>query len=94
MKITIGKGSITRPSNSKDDNTSDDDGNNIATNDENCTELPKIYSSNESPENFSPSSSLSPSSSYSQSNDDPLHKHGFDKHSFSSRHPKDMSYLS
>ena len=93
MKITIGKGSITiRPSNSKDGNTSDD-GNNIATNDENDTESPKIYSSNESPENSSPSS-LSPSSSYSQSNDDPLHKHGSDKHSFSSRHPKDMSYLS
>ena len=93
MKITIGKGSITiRPSNSKDGNTSDD-GNNIATNDENDTESPKIYSSNESPENSSPSS-LSPSSSYSQSNDDPLHKPGSDKHSFSSRHPKDMSYLS
>ena len=93
MKITIGKGSITiRPSKSKDGNTSDD-GNNIATNDENDTESPKIYSSNESPENSSPSS-LSPSSSYTKSNDDQLHKPGFDKHSFSSRHPKDMSYLS
>ena len=37
---------------------------------------------------------MSPSSSYSQSNDDPLHKPGSDKHSFSSDHPKDMSYLS
>ena len=93
MKITIGKGSITiRSSNSKDGKTSDD-GNNIGTNGENDTESPKIYSSNESPENSSPSS-LSPSSSYSQSNDDALHKPGSDKHSFSSRHPKDMSYLS
>jgi len=83
MKITIGKGSITiRP---KDGKTSDD-GNNIGTNGENDTESPKIYSSNESPENSSPSS-LSPSSSYSQSNDDPLHKPGSDKHSFSSGHP-------
>ena len=93
MKITIGKGSITiRSSNSKDGKTSDD-GNNIGTNGENDTESPKIYSSNESPENSSPSS-LPPSSSYSQSNDDRLHKPGFDKHSFSSGHPKDMSYLS
>ena len=59
MKITIGKGSITiRSSNSKDDKTTDDDGNNIGTNNgENDTESPKIYSSNESPENSSPSSS-------------------------------------
>ncbi|MGA8485242.1 MAG: lysylphosphatidylglycerol synthase transmembrane domain-containing protein [Nitrososphaeraceae archaeon] len=86
MKITIGKGSITiRSSNSKDGKTSDD-GNNIGTNGENDTESPKIYSSNESPENSSPSS-LSPSSSFSQSNDDRLHKPGFDKHSFSSGHP-------
>ena len=90
MKITIGKGSITiRP---KDGKTSDA-GDNIGTNGENDTESPKIYSSNEPPENSSPSS-LSPSSSYSKSNDDPLHKPGSDKHSFSSRHPKDMSYLS
>jgi uncharacterized protein (TIRG00374 family) len=83
MKITIGKGSITiRP---KDGKTSDD-GDNIGTNGENDTESPKIYSSNESPENASPSS-LSPSSSYSKSNDDPLHKPGSDKHSFSSGHP-------
>lgn len=83
MKITIGKGSITiRP---KDGKTSDD-GDNIGTNGENDTESPKIYSSNESPENSSPSS-LSPSSSYSKSNDDPLHKPGSDKHSFSSGHP-------
>ena len=86
MKITIGKGSITiRSSNSKDGKTSDD-GNNIGTNGENATESPKIYSSNESPENSSPSS-LSPSSSYTKSNDDLLHKPGFDKHSFSSGHP-------
>lgn len=83
MKITIGKGSITIRT--KDDKTSDD-GNNIGTNGENDTESPKIYSSNESPENSSPSS-LSPSSSYSKSNDDPLHKPGSDKHSFSSGHP-------
>ena len=90
MKITIGKGSITiRP---KDGKTSDA-GDNIGTNGENDTESPKINSSNESPKNSSPSS-LSPSSSYSQSNDDPLHKPGSDKHSFSSDHPKDMSYLS
>jgi len=38
------------------------------------------------PENSS-LSSLSPSSSYSQSNDDQLHKPGSDKHSFSSGHP-------
>lgn len=87
MKITIGKGSITiRSSNSKDGKTSDD-GNNIGTNGENDTESPKIYSSNESPENSSPSSSLSPSSSFLQSNDDRLHNPGFDKHSFSSGHP-------
>jgi uncharacterized protein (TIRG00374 family) len=83
MKITIGKGSITiRP---KDGKTSDD-GDNIGTNGENDTQSPKIYSSNEPPENSSPSS-LSPSSSYSKSNDDPLHKPGSDKHSFSSGHP-------
>ena len=83
MKITIGKGSITiRP---KDGKTSDD-GNNIGTNGENDTESPKINSSNESPKNSSPSS-LSPSSSYSQSNDDPLHKPGSDKHSFYLRSP-------
>jgi glycosyltransferase 2 family protein len=83
MKITIGKGSITiRP---KDGKTSDD-GDNIGTNGKNDTESPKIYSSNEPPENSSPSS-LSPSSSYSKSNDDPLHKPGSDKHSFSSGHP-------
>jgi glycosyltransferase 2 family protein len=83
MKITIGKGSITiRP---KDGKTSDD-GDNIGTNGENDTESPKIYSSNEPPENCSPSS-LSPSSSYSKSNDDLLHKPGSDKHSFSSGHP-------
>ena len=82
MKITIGKGSITiRP---KDGKTSDD-GNNIGTNGENDTESPKIYSSNESPENSS--SSLSSSSSYSQSNDDQLHKPGSDKHSFYLRPP-------
>lgn len=83
MKITIGKGSITIRT--KDEKTSDD-GNNIGTNGENDTESPKIYSSNESPENSSPSS-LSSSSSYSQSNDDQLHKPGSDKHSFSSGHP-------
>jgi uncharacterized protein (TIRG00374 family) len=82
MKITIGKGSITIRT--KDDKTRDD-GNNIGTNGENDTESPKIYSSNESPENSSPS--LSSSSSYSQSNDDQLHKPGSDKHSFSSGHP-------
>ena len=93
MKITIGKGSLTiRPSNSKDGNTSDDN-NNVGTIGENDTESPKIYSSNESPENSS-LSSLSPSSSCPQSNDNALHKLGSDKHSFSSRHPKDMSYLS
>ncbi|HET7242839.1 MAG TPA: lysylphosphatidylglycerol synthase transmembrane domain-containing protein [Nitrososphaeraceae archaeon] len=83
MKITIGKGSITIRT--KDDKTSDD-GNNIGTNGEIDTESPKIYSTNESPENSS-HSSLSPSSSYSQSNDDPLHKPGSYKHSFSSGHP-------
>jgi glycosyltransferase 2 family protein len=83
MKITIGKGSITiRP---KDGKTSDD-GNNIGTNGEIDTESPKIYSSNESPENSSPSS-LSPPSSYSQSNDDSLRKPDSYKHSFSSGHP-------
>jgi len=85
MKITIGKGSITiKTSNSKDGNTGDD-GNNIGTNGKNDTESQKIYSSNESPENSSPS--LSTSSSYSQSNDDALPKPGSDKHSFSLRHP-------
>jgi uncharacterized protein (TIRG00374 family) len=82
MKITIGKGSITIRT--KDDKTSDD-GNNIGTNGENDTESPKIYSTNESPENSS-HSSLSPSSSYSESNDDPQHKPGSYKHSFSSGH--------
>lgn len=83
MKITIGKGSITIRT--KDDKTSDD-GNNIGTNGEIDTESPKIYSTNESPENSS-HSSLSPSTSYSQSNDDQLHKPGSYKHSFSSGHP-------
>lgn len=83
MKITIGKGSITIRT--KDDKTSDD-GNNIGTSGEIDTESPKIYSTNESPENSS-HSSLSPSSSYSESNDDPLHKPGSYKHSFSSGHP-------
>lgn len=83
MKITIGKGSITIRT--KHDKTSDD-GNNIGTSGEIDTESPKIYSTNESPENSS-HSSLSPSSSYSESNDDPLHKPGSYKHSFSSGHP-------
>ena len=91
MKITIGKGSITiKHGNSKKGNTSAD-GNNVATNGENDTESPKIYSSNESPENSSPSS-LSLTSSYQQSN--PPHKLGSDKHTFSSRLPNDISYLS
>jgi len=91
MKITIGKESITiRPPDPKDGKTIED-GNNAGTNDEKDRESPKNYSSNESPNDPSPSS-LSPSSSCSQSNDPPT-KLDYDKPSFFSRHPKDMSSL-
>jgi len=93
MKITIGKRSITkkRPEDSKAGKDSDN-GSNVSTNGENKTESPKNYSSNNSPENIS-ARALSPPSSWSESNDDPQHNLHSYTNSFSSSHPKEMSYL-
>jgi len=87
MKITIGKGSITkkRPEDSKAGKDSDN-GSNVSTNGENKTESPKNYSSNKSPENFS-------AAAWSESNDDPQHNLRSYTNSFSSSHAKEMSYL-